>query len=861
MIDDILVPSATDLAEMCGRDRDPDTKLPRSLAAYIATLAMANRHGLFTEVGLDGIEHTISYGELYDDAERVIAGLKRHAGPHRPHVLLCFESAINYIKAAWACLMSGYSILPVSTMYFYRDRDQFMTRFEQLVATTGASIVITEPPFFGSLAEQPASILDIAALLRTDVSTDNERTLIHHASELLIQTSGTTGTAKLARIGPQALIERFFDGDVIDRRTHLNQLAISSVGGVRLLLPIGVRTIYLNAGRMMANPGAWLDLVSRYQVSDVGLSSSTAEKLNECFRADPRRWTGSPLKTIFVGTEMIVPKTLLELAEHIRASAGTEVKFIFVYSMTETGTLCLARLSPDELKDPANLPGGKARFSECALSWSLRIAKEDGEIAKRGEVGRILARSSSRMFSGYFGSGEPATVDGWFDTGDLAFIDDAGLVLTGREKSVIIVNSRNISAEDIEYCVRNIDGVRPTLVAAIPYREAEHNTDRIVVFYTPTYFDHDHLARVAADIQRAVAKAVGVKVHAVMPIRERHFIRTRTGKIDRQALVSLLASPSFPIPETRGGLPHPDPASPDWLARIWQESLGLKALPAGDSDFFKEGGDSLAAVHLMVAIEHHLKRHISPDRFFENPTLGHLAELVGAGEAEVAIAEPEGLPTQARDIAALDRALRTASASWPGEHPFEGGFAVGHNLGGSRPPLFWICQAGGELKSLAKQLGPDQPIYGFRSLVGLVPLEKYAESGLDIVCELYLSEILALCPTGRFSLGGNCQGGIMAVQLARRLQQLRREPTLLALLEWTFNKRHYDGPTLLLYGEDSVTAEVYSSDKHGSSEGIAGFENRTIERTGGGHGQYFTGSNLNSLAGKLIRHIRLAEAR
>ena len=80
---------------------------------------------------------------------------------------------------------------------------------------------------------------------------------------------------------------------------------------------------------------------------------------------------------------------------------------------------------------------------------------------------------------------------------------------------------------------------------------------------------------------------------------------------------------------------------------------------------------------------------------------------------------------------------------------------------------------------------------------------------LEIVCNRYLWEMLAI-PIGPAPiLGGNCQGAILALALARRLKQIGRTPALLALLEWSYSYGTYTEPTLLIYGEESSVADIY----------------------------------------------------
>ena len=114
---------------------------------------------------------------------------------------------------------------------------------------------------------------------------------------------------------------------------------------------------------------------------------------------------------------------------------------------------------------------------------------------------------------------------------------------------------------------------------------------------------------------------------------------------------------------------------------------------------------------------------------------------------------------------------------------------------------------------LAEHLGPNRPVYGMRSCVGIVSVRDHSSDIIDTVCNRYLWKIIALPMNRQFIVGGNCQGGIFALALAKRLSQIGRAPSLLVLLEWTYSYGRYLGPALLLYGEQSYTAEIYRTSR------------------------------------------------
>ena len=162
----------SELAQISGSPEIRKPGQPRTLAEYIVNLAQANAEGIFTEIRADGAERSRTYGELFDDAKKLATSLRASQVHVGEFAILCFESAIDYVPAAWACLLNGFSFLPLSTSQFSRDRDEGANRIRWITETLGASLILTERRFFefvSSVVEVNAgiAILDTTQLLST----------------------------------------------------------------------------------------------------------------------------------------------------------------------------------------------------------------------------------------------------------------------------------------------------------------------------------------------------------------------------------------------------------------------------------------------------------------------------------------------------------------------------------------------------------------------------------------------------------------------------------------------------------------------------------------------------------------------
>ena len=150
------------------------------------------------------------------------------------------------------------------------------------------------------------------------------------------------------------------------------------------------------------------------------------------------------------------------LAEQVvdRFTARTGIPVHQGYGLTEaapvvTSTLCSAAAKPGSVG--AALPGVE-----------LRVVDESGDAPDAGDPGEIHVRGPN-LFSGYWpdGAGGP-DADGWYATGDVGFLDEAGdLFLVDRLKELVIVSGFNVYPTEVEDVIREVAGVLDTAVIGV----------------------------------------------------------------------------------------------------------------------------------------------------------------------------------------------------------------------------------------------------------------------------------------------------------------------------------------------------------------------------------------------------------
>jgi fatty-acyl-CoA synthase len=157
----------------------------------------------------------------------------------------------------------------------------------------------------------------------------------------------------------------------------------------------------------------------------------------------------------------------------------------------------------------------------------VRIAGSDGPAPER-QVGQILLRGPALM-RGYLGAEhEDPFEDGWLRTGDLGYLADGELYVTGRLKDMVIVMGRNYPSLDLEWAAERVDGVR--VGRSVAFGTDAGEGEAIVVVESSRGEDVDALPRT---VWKAVANAIGIVPREVIVLRGGSIPFTTSGKLRR----------------------------------------------------------------------------------------------------------------------------------------------------------------------------------------------------------------------------------------------------------------------------------------------------------------------------------------
>jgi fatty-acyl-CoA synthase len=157
----------------------------------------------------------------------------------------------------------------------------------------------------------------------------------------------------------------------------------------------------------------------------------------------------------------------------------------------------------------------------------VRVLGPDGALPD-GHVGELALRGA-HLFSGYFGR-DPRD-DGWFLTGDLGFVKDGEVYVTGRKKDLIVIQGRNFHPSDFEEVASQVPGVTAGRVVAFGVADEKSGTERLVILVEIE--EQASAGAVALAIRREVAQELDCTPSDVRVVPARWLVKSTSGKLAR----------------------------------------------------------------------------------------------------------------------------------------------------------------------------------------------------------------------------------------------------------------------------------------------------------------------------------------
>ena len=510
------------------------------------TIHAALEHAARSQLGLtflDGQEREtfLSFAELYERAQRAAGGLRELGVERGDRIAIVLPTGPEFMDAFFGAVLAGAIPVPLYPPLRLGRMDEFHRRTARMLRACGARLVLSDPRISRLLGVAVAEARPPLGLRRVQLA----RALISPASPddlLLIQfSSGTTVDPKAVALthanvlANVAAIETIVPAD--DAQAGVSWLPLYHDMGLIgcLLLAVdrpGPLTL-IPPEVFLARPAVWLRAISRKRAT-IAVAPNFAYGL--CLRrVRERDLEGVDLSSwqfALNGAEPVAPAVLRQFSDRF-ARYGFDARALMpVYGLSEASLA--VTFTPAGRGPRAIAHGARELASVGAPLPGIDVDVREGRIFVRGP-------SVMREYFGNRNATDAALRDGWLDTGDLGFLQDGELFVSGRAKDVVILRGSNHAPQEFEEALDGVAGVRPGCAAAMGIPTAEGEQLALLV-------ETDGAAD-AEQIRARVTERTGIRPHEVHLLAPGTLPRTSSGKLRRGEALRQLQSGELKPPD------------------------------------------------------------------------------------------------------------------------------------------------------------------------------------------------------------------------------------------------------------------------------------------------------------------------
>ena len=525
------------------------------------------------------LAEALPYRELRRAA--LVLGRRMLASGLKPgdRVGLIAESDGEFIRAFFACQYAGLVPAPLPLPAPFGGRDAYIQHIRRMLESAGASAVFG-PAAMADWVAEAASGLDLRLKgAAADLPAEDDGRDLPGADpdglSYLQFSSGSTRFPLGVAVTHRALMANVhavtqFGVEVVAADRLVSWLPLYHDMGLIgfLFSPIACQSSLdlLPTGAFVRRPMLWLDLISRHGCN---VTYSPTFGFELCARrAETLSLEGLDLsnwRVAGIGGDMIRPQVLRDFAERFAPAGFDPRAFLASYGMAESTlalsvapsrqgiraeTLDVDRLEREQLAAPPSHRARRVReFALCGPplpKHELEVRNQEGSVLPERRVGRIFARGPSLM-QAYFNQPEETervlSADGWLDTGDLGYVTDGQVVITGRAKDLMIINGRNVWPQDLEWTAEAEAPVLRSGDVAV-FSLAGEGGESVVALVQCRASDPDARQRLRDDIAGCLRSRHGVETEVVL-VSPHALPRTSSGKLSRSRAKAMFQAGAF----------------------------------------------------------------------------------------------------------------------------------------------------------------------------------------------------------------------------------------------------------------------------------------------------------------------------
>lgn len=475
-------------------------------------------------------ERLLTFGELAGRARITAAMLQEHDAFGKPVLLAC-PPGLDFIVGLFACWYAGAIAVPI-----YPPRGgRHKKRLQAVAVDCGATLAFAASA--GELVPGVKSL--VPGQCSGTVHPTGFPDVDPEAPCLLQYTSGSTADPKGVMISHSNIRGHFASMAASDDYKYRSLVSwlppyhdMGLVLKILFAFELGVPLTFFSPEHFIQKPLRWLRAISRYRADMSGAPNFAYEM---CLRTigdedlqtlDLSCWTSA-----VCGAERVRADTLRRFTDRFAPRGFRPEAFLPGYGLAETTLIVTAVGSREKPKISDHPQAGSLLSNGRPLPGvQLRIVDPDsGTVCAERQIGEIRITGSA-VSRGYWPPTGKVVTE--LLTGDLGYLEDGELYVTGRIKDLIIIDGANHAPEDIESAIlTNVPEV--TAVAAFSFESDDRES--VVIVAETERSSPEVLADIHGRVRRMAGEALGVPVLRVLLVRAGLIPRTTSGKMRRAA--------------------------------------------------------------------------------------------------------------------------------------------------------------------------------------------------------------------------------------------------------------------------------------------------------------------------------------
>jgi acyl-CoA synthetase (AMP-forming)/AMP-acid ligase II/alkylation response protein AidB-like acyl-CoA dehydrogenase/acyl carrier protein len=500
-------------------------------------------------------EISLTYQALDLEARKIAAHLQAQ-NLQGERVILLYLPGLEFIAAFFGCLYAGVVAIPAYPPQFQQN----ISRLQAMIRDSQATIILTTTTLFKEYLEFPHLSYLITDRLTSDAIQTWQQPKINSDTLAFIQyTSGSTGNPKGVMLTHANLLHNL--GLIYQAFGHSSDSTVVSwlppyhdmglIGGILQPFYGGFPVVLMSPISFIRKPIRWLQAISRYQATTSGGPNFA---YNLCLqKIIPQQKATLDLSSwdlAFIGAEPISPQTLEQFSEAFAPCGFQRKAFYPCYGLAEATLFVSGGSKNQPLKNQVVMASNNSKTTQivsCGQIYSEQkvviVEPSSLQPLKNGEIGEIWVSGSS-IAQGYWNQIEKTQEtfqahlenESFLRTGDLGFLQDGELFVTGRIKDLMIIRGQNYYPQDLEQTIeQSHPAIRQGCCAAFSINIAGEEQLAIAAEVKREFSRQLNQEELINAIRAAISREHGLQTHTVLLLKQGSIPKTTSGKIQRHA--------------------------------------------------------------------------------------------------------------------------------------------------------------------------------------------------------------------------------------------------------------------------------------------------------------------------------------